>query len=390
MQLRTAYISAAVAGLAAVTVAVVLILGLGPSQTHRPLATLSSGPAPTSLGTSGPGSASAPATLLPTLSASTSPSVSASASPGESASSVSATPPVADTGSVLTPRQAAGAVAAYISGNNRANARLDFALQDKHERDVVALVDDTYFRFARTSGNVSIPSFTAVGLRVIVPRQAAYPATFLAILKRSISAKASDETLLWLFRRDSKSDSWRVSSAAAVPATVALPVFAVDADGYTPRLAERAMAVSPDRVRVAWLAADRAGAQHRAPSTAWARSAFLTAVISPSFADGAIDTRSSFAATHYAPTCLATAGGALCLLSVAVTDHLQEVPGRHWNVNDNSDSAYDGGIPVGHYATLTLRNIEQVAVEVTGAPANPTLRLVGRQTNTLSGTGVPR
>jgi hypothetical protein len=291
---------------------------------------------------------------------------------------------------VVTPTQAKAIVQAYEKANNKANATFDTALQDKHEEGAAKAVDDAVFRVAKKVGVLPFPAVTAVGVKVLVPRQTAYPAIFVAFLHPKEAGQSTAKfTDALVFKRDSASSPWRVADGTAFPA--AAPAFTVDKDGYIPALTTSALSVTPAQVYPSWIKAQNVAGRGGTASATWAQnSLFKRFVALPAAAT--VDNRLTASSAHFAPLCVASVTGALCFVSTAIVDDVgltkaERAAGDGYKVSTVDDQASLGGVAPGVYVALHVVGQRSVAIIVPRRGGKGGVALVGYVSQATAGRG---
>jgi hypothetical protein len=292
---------------------------------------------------------------------------------------------------VVTPAQALAVLKGYTATVNTANKTYNTALRDTVEGGAARLLDDADYRLSTLLGYSTYLPIKDVSPRVLVPRQAHYPAVFVALTRLKYGTQpAGTYTYALLFQKASATAAWKMTASPDF-SSADIPKFAPDKDGYLPSLDPSTLSVTPAALYPALLKAENLAGAGKKPSAAWAYNSlwrnYLTVPVSAT-----LDVHESFASTHLAPVCLSSRTGALCIASstnVEVDTLTQaELASGSRYVIDSQDLQYNaGGIAQGRYTQLRTVGQRQVAIIVPRKHSTTKLTVTGLLWGPISGTG---
>lgn len=304
----------------------------------------------------------------------------AGASPATGATATATAP--AGPPPVITPADAKKAVLTYIAANNKANSTFNDAAEQKIETDVAAQADKASYHIYRVMKEQS-PAFQAQDVTVLVPRQTTYPAAFAA----TFHFKPHDGPLdkgqsIYYFTKKTASATWRLSTSGYVPVKMPTLQASRDADGFIPTFDVKAAGMTPAAIRQAFVMLQRATITGQKAASLWVPGKTVTDVVDFNNKERG-SAILSFAATAYAPVCVATTP-VLCLASTQ--GHLRgpSKANRYWVFLEKSRQS-NYGLPNGHYASYDRMFVDQATILVS-APAHPRLTLADVDETTIKQT----
>jgi hypothetical protein len=274
----------------------------------------------------------------------------------------------------ISPAEAKRIVREYSTINSANNASLNVEGQTGIEAAPILLIDDTTFREYQGRGESTLDEDARVDqVRVFVPEQTGYPRQFLATER--VTSDGSKYRQVLVFVQAAEGDSWKVTMAAQMDASVRLPRLLVDRDGasrlvdadHAGDLVARPEALAGELAQV-WT---RANGEERAPSTVFADGPLTSGVIDAFInrlagtgVTAEVDFQFAPADEYPAVAYRTEGGGALVLFAVDTRELLRPIDGEGALEQPESRETFGGLVLPGRFASVIYDRIALVVASV--------------------------